>query len=87
MAKFGLFNFFELGNPELYCVCLTYKRLVQAQGQGVLKVFIIQKSELNENSQVAFSKKLLWLAQTNVITMKKQMHTVNSRSKRVWQRA
>ncbi len=35
---------------------------------------------------VAFSKKLRWLAQTKVISLKTQMHAVNSRRKRVSQR-
>ena len=44
-----------------------YKRLVTTRG---FDVRLLQA--------VAFSKKLLWLAQTNVTTSKKQMHTVNA---------
>jgi len=36
---------------------------------------------------VAFSKKLRWLAQTKVITLKTQPRTVNARLKRVLQRS
>ena len=35
----------------------------------------------------AFSKNVLWLAQTNVITLKTLHHAVNARWKREWQRA
>ena len=34
---------------------------------------------------LAFSKKLLWLAQTDVIIMKSQTHAVNARWKCMWQ--
>ena len=59
-------------------ICVTNQLLI-------LNVIIPPGRTKFDEIAVAFPKKLLWLSQTNVITLKPQMHAVKERRKRVSQ--
>ena len=60
-----------------FCVVTEFKHKVRLVVILLFNVRILHA--------VAFSKKLLWVAQTNVITLKTQMHAIHARWKRVSQ--
>ena len=52
---------------------------------GLLRLVAIHVFDVRLLQSFAFSKKLLWLAQTNVISLKTQIHSENTHWKRVSQ--